>query len=168
MRQYSWINVFRSDLVSCWARWFAKLDHKPLSVEQVRQSVIKPHKKRAGLIHTAALLPPAAGLWDTLPSASLLPHLYHTPLSQQPQGRAQQPPAMQNRVPSCHPGPARSWPSTASQHSRSWGTQCQLPSSWSPIKCTQHISLLSPAVLQPLPGDNLYSLGEIYHLLTSS
>lgn len=33
---------------------------------------------------------------------------------------------------------------------------------------TSGISLFSPAVLQPLPGDNIYSLGEIYYLPTSS
>lgn len=73
------------------------------------------------------------------------------------------------KVLSCNTAPARSWLQShtyttlqkQSHQEPAIGTQLN-PSS------TSGISLFSPAVLQPLPGDNIYSLGEIYYLPTSS
>lgn len=73
------------------------------------------------------------------------------------------------KVLSCNTDLARSWLQShtyrtlqkQSHQAPAIGTQLN-PSS------TSGISLFSPALLQPLPGDNKYSLGEIYYLPTSS
>lgn len=73
------------------------------------------------------------------------------------------------KVLSCNTAPARSWlqSHTSRTLQKQWHQAPAIGTQLNPSS-TSGISLFSPAVLQPLPGDNIYSLGEIYYLPTSS